>query len=33
MTFFNNILNKAAKAGGFRSVGDMCKWIELQTAT
>ena len=26
-------LNKAAKAGGFRSVGDMCKWIELQTTT
>lgn len=24
-------LNKAAKAGGFRNVGDMCKWIELQT--
>lgn len=26
-------LNKAAKAGGFRSVGDMCKWMELQTTT
>ena len=26
-------LNKAAKAGGFRSVGDMCKWIELQATT
>ena len=26
-------LNKAAKAGGFRSVGDMCKWIASQTTT
>lgn len=25
-------LNKAAKAGGFRNVGDMCKWMELQSA-
>lgn len=24
-------LNKAAKAGGFRNVGDMHRWMELQT--
>ena len=26
-------LDKAAKAGGFRNVGDMHKWMELQTTT
>jgi hypothetical protein len=24
-------LNKAAKAGGFLNVGDMCKWMELHS--
>ena len=26
-------LNKAAKAGGFRNVGDMHKWMKLQITT